>query len=115
MLLAKSFKEYYSQRSVGAGGNSNVGAFNTAMDVETNEMDAVKAFNNADGIMITVGAGRKVKFIHGMKDLGNTIIRPKSKICGHIGLNDSAFVGIIDHVYALTIVQFDTPTKTQFD
>jgi hypothetical protein len=112
MLLAKSFKEYYSQCSVGAGGNSNVGAFNKAMDVETNEMDAVKAFNNANGIMITVGAGRKVKFIHGMKDLGNTIIHPKSKICGHIGLNESAFVGIINHVDALTIVRFDTPTRT---
>lgn len=115
MLLTNSFKEYYSQRSVGAGGDSNVGAFNKAMDVETNEMEAVKAFNNADGVILTVGAGRKVKFIHGMKDLGNTIIRPRSKICGHIGLNESAFVGIIDHVDALTIVRFDTPTKTQFD
>ena len=115
MPLSSSFKEYYSHRDVGDGGDKFVKAYNTAMDIETNEVDAVKAFNNADGIIITVGPPNKVKVIHGMKDFGNTITRPDSKICGHIGTNDFAFVGMIDYVEALSFVQYDVPTRTEFE
>ena len=55
MPLAPSFKEYYSHYDGGAGGNRNVKAFNMAMDFETNEHNSVRAFSNADGIILTVG------------------------------------------------------------
>ena len=89
-------------------------AFNSAMDSETNFTEKVRAFDNADGIMITVGPPNKAKIIHGMKDFGNTFIRPMNKVCGHIGMNDFAFIGTIDFVEALSPIQFDTPTRTEF-
>ena len=113
MPLTASFKKYYSHKDVGVGGDKFVKAFNIAMDSETNAVDAVKAFNNADGIIITVGPQRKVKIIHGMKDFGNTITRPTSKICGHIGTNDFTFVGLNDYVEDLSFVQYDVPTRTE--
>ena len=114
MPLAPSFKEYYSHQDVGAGGNGNVKAFNMTMDFKTNKADALKAFNNADGIIITAGLPNKVKLIHGLKDFGNTFGHPNSKICGHIRMNDTAFVGVIDHVDALSFVQYNTPTRKKF-
>ena len=115
MPLATSFKEHYSRRDVGGEGNINVKAFNVAMDIETNNIDAIKAFDNVDGIIITVGLPNKVKIIHGLKNFGNSFSRPKSKICGHIGLNEFAFVGTIDFVDALSLIQFDTPTRAEFE
>ena len=105
MPLVLSFKEYYSHQDVCAGGNGNVKAFNMTMDIETNKVDALKAFNNANRIIISVGLLNKIKLIHGMKDFGNTIGRPNSKICGHIGINNNTFVGVIDHAKALSFTQ----------
>ena len=95
MPLAPSFKEYYSYQDVGAGGNGNVKAFNAAMDIETNKTDALRDFNNANGIIITVGLLNKVKFIHEMKDFGNTIVCPISKVCGRIGMNKSHLLALL--------------------
>jgi hypothetical protein len=49
-----------------------------------------------------------------MKDFGNTFIRPMNKVCGHIGMSDFTFIGTIDFVEALSPIQFDTPTRTEF-
>ena len=57
MPLAATFKEHYSLLTTGTRGDENVRAFNKAMDLESNLCDAVKAFNNANGM----GQDRKVK------------------------------------------------------
>jgi hypothetical protein len=57
MALAATFNEHYSLLS--ARGDENVRAFNKAMDLESNLCDAVKAFNNADGMILAAGQDRK--------------------------------------------------------
>ena len=39
-----------------------------------------------------------------MKDFGNTIIRPNSKVCGHFRMKDFTFVDMIE---------YDTPTRAE--
>ena len=65
---------------------------------EANLWDATRAFNNADGVILLAGPGKKIKLIHGMVDFGNTISNPTSKVCGHTGMGDTAFCGKIDYV-----------------
>ena len=113
MTLAASFKEYYSRPTTGAVGNNNVNGFNAAMNFETTRREAAQAFNNADGTILYAGQDKKIKIIHGLKDLGNSIIRPESKIGGHMGLNGVAFVGHIDLVEALSLTTFNTPTDKE--
>ena len=85
MPRAATFAEYYSLPTTGVGGDGNVRSFNKAMDPEANLWDAARAFNNADGVILLAGPGRKIKLIHGMVDFGNTISNPTSKVCGHTG------------------------------
>ena len=85
------------------------------MDIETNHRNALKAFNNANGIIITVGLPNKVKIIHGMEDFGNIIVHSDSKVCGHIGMNEIAFVGLIDHAEDLTFIEYDLPLRNEFE
>ena len=59
MALAATFNEHYSLLTTGARGDENVRAFNKAMDLESNLCDAVKAFNNADGMILAAGQDRK--------------------------------------------------------
>lgn len=113
MTLAASFKEYYSLPTTGAGGDKNVDSFNNQQShglKKTNPRKAVKAFNNANRTIFYAGQDRKLKIVHGLANLGNTMIRPESKIGGHMGLNAIVFVGIVDYVKALTIIPFGTPT-----
>jgi len=111
MPRVATFKEYYSLLTTGVGGDENVRAFNEAMDSESNLCDAVKAFNNAHGIILAGGPDKKVKIIHGLM---NTISHLTSKVCGHIGLGDTAFIGHLNYVKALLNIQFDTPTTNKF-
>ena len=114
MPRAATFAEYYSLPTTGMGGDGNVKNFNKAMDPEANLWDAARAFNNADGVILLAGPGRKMKIIHGMVDFGNTISNPTSKVCGHTGMGDTAFCGRIDYVEALSNIYFDTPTDGEF-
>ena len=114
MPRAATFAEYYSLPTTGVGGDGNVRSFNKAMDPEANLWDAARAFNNADGVILLAGPGRKIKLIHGMVDFGNTISNPTSKVCGHTGMGDTAFCGRIDYVEALSNIYFDTPTDGEF-
>ena len=114
MPRAATFAEYYSLPSTGVGGDGNVKSFNKAMDPEANQWDAARALNNADGIILMSGPGKKIKIIHGLIDFGNTISNPTIKVCGHTGMGDTAFCGKIDYVEALSNIRFDTPTDTDF-
>lgn len=114
MPRAATFAEYYSLPTTGVGGDGNVRSFNKAMDSESNLWDATRAFNNADGVILMAGPGKKIKIIHGMIDFGNTISNPTSKVCGHTGMGDTAFCGKIDYVKALSNIRFDTPTDREF-
>ena len=109
MTAAASFKEYYSRSTTGAGGNRNEDGFNTAMDPETDRRVALKAFNNIDGSFFYAGPNKQLKIVHGLTDMGNTITRPESKIGGHMGLSDIAFIGIVNFDEALSITTFETP------
>jgi len=114
MPRAATFAEYYSLPSTGVGGDGNVKSFNKAMDPEANQWDAARALNNADGIILMSGPGKKIKIIHGLIDFGNTISNPTIKVCGHTGMGDTAFCGKIDYGEALSNIRFDTPTDTDF-
>jgi hypothetical protein len=110
MSHSATFKEHYSRAINGTGGDRNVRSYNAAMD---GEGDALKALNNVDGTIITVGPPNTVRIIHGLKDMGNTMSRPLSTILGHIGMGELAFVGIVNHVDALSSIEFDTPTEQE--
>jgi len=110
LAAAATFKEYYSRLTTSAGGDSNIEGYNAAMDHEASQSDAVKAFNNINGSFFYAGQDKKLRIIHGLTNLGNTMSRPESKIGGHTGMNGVAFVGHVDFVEALTISTFDTPT-----
>jgi hypothetical protein len=84
------------------------------MDSETNAWDAARAFNNADGVVLVAGPSGKIKIIHGLIDFGNNISRPTSKVCGHIGMGETAFGGHIDYVKALSNIRFDVPLDREF-
>jgi len=75
---------------------------------------AARAFNNAVGIILAAGPNKKVKIIHGFIDFGNNISRPASKVCGHIGMGDTAFGGHLDYIKALSNIRYDTPTENEF-
>ena len=112
MLLAASFREHYSRATTGNIGDGNVDHFNAAMNPETGRREAAKAFNNADGSFFYAQNGR-LKTIHGLTDLGNSFIRRESKVGGHMGMNEIAFVGLVDVDTALTLTTFDTPTWSE--
>jgi hypothetical protein len=84
------------------------------MDSETNAWDAARAFNNANGVVLVAGPSGKIKIIHGLIDFGNNISRPTSKVCGHIGMGETAFGGHIDYVKALSNIRFDVPLDREF-
>ena len=109
MLLAASFKEHYSRATTGIIGDGNADRFNAAMNPETDRREAARAFNNADGSFFYARNG-KLKIIHGLTDLGNSFTRRESKVGGHMGMNEIAFVGLVDVDVALTLTTFDTPT-----
>ena len=109
MLLAASFREHYSRSTTGIIGDGNVDHFNAAMNPETNRRDAARAFNNADGSFFFAQHGT-LRIIHGLTDLGNSFTRRESKVGGHMGMNEFAFVGRVDVDMALTLTTFDTPT-----
>lgn len=108
MTPAASFKEYYSRPTTGAGGDNNVDAFNDAMNSETDQRDAARAFNNADGTFF-YAYDKKIRVIHGLVEFGNTMSNPNSKVGGHMGMLTVAFIGLVDVVEALSISSFDTP------
>ena len=110
MLRSATFKEHYSRAINGTGGNRNVRSYNAAMD---GEGEALKALNNVDGTIITVGPPNTVRIIHGLKDMGNTMNRPLSTIFGHVGMGELAFVGIVNHVDALSSIEFNMPTEQE--
>ncbi len=112
MLLAASFREHYSRAITGNVGDGNVDHFNAAMNPETDRREAAKAFNNADGSFFYAQNGR-LKTIHGLTDLGNSFIRRESKVGGHMGMNEIAFVGLVDVDMALSLTTFDTPTWSE--
>jgi len=114
MTRSETFASHYINLDKGVGGDGNVRSFNSAMDPETNVRDAVRAFNNADGVILVPGPGKKIRIIHGLIDFGNNMSRPTSKVCGHIGMGETAFGGHIDYVKALSNIQFDTPMEREF-
>ena len=79
------------------------------MNPETDQREAAKAFNNADGSFFFAQNGR-LKTIHGLTDLGNSFIRRESKVGGHMVINEIAFVGLVDVDMALMSTTCDTPT-----
>jgi hypothetical protein len=109
MSLATSFKEHYSRATTGTIGDGNVDHFNAAMNPETDRRKAAKAFNNADGSFFYAQHGR-LRIIHGLTDLGNSFIHRESKVGGHTGMSEIAFVGLVDVDTALSLTSFDTPT-----
>ena len=109
-----TFASHYTNLTTGVGGDGNVRSFNSAMDPETNVWDAARAFNNADGVILIAGPNKKIKIIHGLIDFGNRISRPTSKVCGHIGMGDTAFSGHLDYVKALSNIRFDVLTDKEF-
>jgi len=114
MPRSATFADYYTHLATGVGGDGNVKGFNKAMDLELNLWDVTRAFNNPVGIILAAGPNKKVKIIHGLIDFGNNISHPASKVCGHIGMGDTAFGGHLDYIKALLNIQYDTPTENEF-
>ena len=112
MPLATSFKEHFIRATTGTIGDGNVEHFNAAMNPETSRREAAKAFNNAEGSFFYAQNG-KLKIIHGLTDFGNSFIRRESKVGGHTGMSDIAFVGLVDVDMALSLTSFDTPTGNE--
>ena len=113
LAAAASFKEYFSLTTTGAGGDDNIEGFNAAMDPETDQRFAIKAFNNVDGCFFYAGPDNKLRIIHGLTDMGNTMVCPESRLGGHTGMTAIAFVGHVNFVEALTTVTLDTPTGVE--
>ena len=109
MSFATSFREHYSRATTGTIGDGNVDHFNAAMNPETDRREAAKAFNNANGSFFYAQYG-KLRIIHGLTDFGNSFIRHESKVGGHTGMSEIAFVGLVDVDTALSLTSFDTPT-----
>jgi hypothetical protein len=105
-MQATSFEEYYERFTGGSGGNANAAGFNKVMNSTTRLKDQCKALDNPDRVILISNTANQVRIIHGLKNFGNSIVRPKTKICGHIGMGHLAFLGTIDHAEVLSSISF---------